>query len=118
MATTTRGYPYPVGTDRVMDGDDAIHALASSVDSQVGQVQAGTLQVTPAGANTTTTVVVTFPVPFAVAPLVVVGFGSSGASMAPGVCSAWAGTSTPSSFNLSLQRANTAVQAINWIARG
>lgn len=32
MATTGKGYPYPVGTDRVMDGDDAIKALAEAVD--------------------------------------------------------------------------------------
>lgn len=32
MATTTNGLPYPVGTDRVMDGDDAIKALAEALD--------------------------------------------------------------------------------------
>jgi len=31
-STTTKGYPYPVGTDRVMDGDDAIKALAEAID--------------------------------------------------------------------------------------
>lgn len=33
MATTPNGLPYPVGTDRVMDGDDAIRALALGVDN-------------------------------------------------------------------------------------
>lgn len=28
MATTAGGFPYPVGTDKVRDGDDAIKALA------------------------------------------------------------------------------------------
>lgn len=28
MATTSRGAPYPVGTDKVRDGDNAIQALA------------------------------------------------------------------------------------------
>jgi len=32
-STTTKGYPYPVGTDRVMDGDDAIAALAQAVEA-------------------------------------------------------------------------------------
>lgn len=32
-SATTRGYPFPVGTDRVMDGDDSIKALAEAVDS-------------------------------------------------------------------------------------
>jgi hypothetical protein len=34
-ANTANGLPYPVGTDRVMDGDDAIKALAQAVDSAV-----------------------------------------------------------------------------------
>lgn len=32
MGTTTHGYPYPEGTDRVADGDDAIQALAEAID--------------------------------------------------------------------------------------
>lgn len=30
--TTAHGLPYPVGTDRVMDGDNAIRALAEALD--------------------------------------------------------------------------------------
>lgn len=30
---TTHGFPYPVGTDRVMDGDNAMQALAEAVDA-------------------------------------------------------------------------------------
>lgn len=32
---TTHGFPYPVGTDRVMDGDNAIQALAQEIDDQL-----------------------------------------------------------------------------------
>lgn len=32
MATTTWGLPYPVGTDKVVDGDNAIKALAEAVE--------------------------------------------------------------------------------------
>jgi len=32
MATTPGGLPYPVGTDKVVDGDDAIKALATTLD--------------------------------------------------------------------------------------
>jgi len=32
MALTPGGLPYPVGTDKVVDGDDAIHALALALD--------------------------------------------------------------------------------------
>jgi hypothetical protein len=39
MALTPGGLPYPVGTDFVKDGDDAIHALALAIDpSQVSAV--------------------------------------------------------------------------------
>ena len=34
-STTTHGFPYPVGTDRVMDGDNAIQALAQYTDDYV-----------------------------------------------------------------------------------
>lgn len=34
-ANTPNGLPYPVGTDRVMDGDNAIEALARGVDTGV-----------------------------------------------------------------------------------
>lgn len=33
MATTPGGLPYPVGTDLVVDGDDQIRALATTIDS-------------------------------------------------------------------------------------
>ena len=35
MATTKNGAPYPLGTDRLMDGDDVIHNLAQWVDDQL-----------------------------------------------------------------------------------
>lgn len=34
MATTPGGYPYPEGTDFVVDGDDAIHALAQTIEDR------------------------------------------------------------------------------------
>ena len=42
-STTSKGYPFPVGTDRVMDGDDAIRALAEAVDSDSRTSKATTL---------------------------------------------------------------------------
>lgn len=35
MANTTHGLPYPVGTDRVMDGDNVIRSLAEALDPAV-----------------------------------------------------------------------------------
>lgn len=34
------GYPYPVGTDRVMDGDDAIAALATAIENHTAGADA------------------------------------------------------------------------------
>jgi hypothetical protein len=33
-SNTTNGLPYPVGTDRIMDGDNAMQALAEAVDAK------------------------------------------------------------------------------------
>ena len=43
VATTPKNYPYPVGTDRVMDGDDAIHNLAIAIDYNVANMAGGTV---------------------------------------------------------------------------
>lgn len=34
--TPNKGWPYPVGTDRVVDGDDAIKAVADQLDARLG----------------------------------------------------------------------------------
>lgn len=36
MANTPGGLPYPIGTDRVVDGDNAIRALAEAVEARIG----------------------------------------------------------------------------------
>lgn len=72
MATTPLGYPYPLGTDRVMDGDDAIHALATAVDSKLGLAASGLVSVDVTALGTPGTKTVTFPAGrFTVAPSVV-----------------------------------------------
>lgn len=71
-ANTARGYPYPVGTDRVMDGDDVIHSLADKVNDQLGASASGSGTLpAPGAADGLTTLAVTFPVGrFVTAPLV------------------------------------------------
>lgn len=60
-AQTAKGYPYPLGTDRVMDGDDSIHALADAVDAkQPFATWVGTASVSVV-ANTAANVAVTLP---------------------------------------------------------
>lgn len=73
---TPTGWPYPVGTDRVMDGDDAIQALATRLDARLGYGVCSGLDVTPApdAIDTPVTVAIVFPVGFFVnPPTVVVG---------------------------------------------
>lgn len=63
MALTPGGFPYPVGTDRVMDGDDAIKALAEALDPRtVKAIATGSITVATTGTPATGSVTVTFPV--------------------------------------------------------
>jgi hypothetical protein len=62
MATTAHGYPYPVGTDRVMDGDDVIAALAAAIETKLGSIASGQATVPITTVNVLATVVVTLPV--------------------------------------------------------
>lgn len=70
-STTTKGYPYPVGTDRVMDGDDSIKSLAEAVDTKLGVGAAGVVTIN-VSASTPASGAVTFPVGrFTTTPVVV-----------------------------------------------
>jgi hypothetical protein len=54
VANTPNGLPYPVGTDLVVNGDDAIAALAQKVDTSLlphGYARARCLTAASAGAN-------------------------------------------------------------------
>lgn len=60
-ANTAKGYPYPLGTDRVMDGDDAIKNLATAVDTKLPArtaILSGTVVITNAIAANAS---ITFP---------------------------------------------------------
>jgi len=75
MANTSRGYPYPVGTDRVADGDNAMQALAEKVDSQLGYgiCSGDAIIPAPGTAGASASVSVTFPVGLFTQPPKVVG---------------------------------------------
>jgi len=73
-SATPKGYPYPVGTDRVMDGDDAIKALATAVDTKLGAAAAGTVDFTGLTAGGTGSVTITFPAGRFTAPPTAVNF--------------------------------------------
>jgi hypothetical protein len=67
MPATTpgRNLPYPVGTDRVTDGDDAIRRLAQSVENMV---QSGTASLASSTGGATNTIAITFPTAFTANP--------------------------------------------------
>jgi hypothetical protein len=62
MATTPKGYPYPIGTDRVVDGDNAIQALATAVDTILGLSACGVVSIPITAPGVNASVTVTFPV--------------------------------------------------------
>lgn len=61
MATTPKGYPYPTGTDRVVDGDNAIQALATAIDTVLGLWACGQVTIPITAPQTATAATVTFP---------------------------------------------------------
>jgi hypothetical protein len=61
-ANTTNGYPYPLGTDPVADGDDAIHNLANAVDAMSGVSAAGAATASIPANNSGVYTTVTYPV--------------------------------------------------------
>ena len=69
MPATTpgRNLPYPLGTDRLMDGDDQIRKLAQSVENMV---QTTRLTIPIVAANAAVNVTWTFPIAYSAAPTV------------------------------------------------
>lgn len=61
MATTTKGFHYPLGTDRVVDGDDVIAQLANDIDTMAGSSACGSALCPITAPNQNTSVSVTFP---------------------------------------------------------
>jgi hypothetical protein len=61
MGTTTKGYPYPEPIDPIAQGADAIEALASAVDTNLGRAFGAGITVN-VPSTTTVSAVVTFPV--------------------------------------------------------
>lgn len=112
-ATTTKGYPYPVGTDRVMDGDNAIQALAEAVDTHLGRTASGQAQVNIVTGGTPVSTAVTFPVGrFNAAPVAVATVQTS----APQNNQASVVSVTASGFTLWMSRTTAGTMTGHWIA--
>ena len=60
--STTKGYPYPLATDRVADGDDTLRAFAAKADVGAGISCCGEVSVPYPGSAAPNSVTVTYPV--------------------------------------------------------
>lgn len=114
MANTPKGFPYPVGTDRVMDGDDAIRALATAVDTAVGVIAAGVVSVTTP-ASGAGQAAVTFPVGrFTALPFMALTLVGTGATVGNGNQTVTG--ITTSGFTANYNRGAAATFTLHWIA--
>lgn len=113
MGTTPGGLPYPEGTDRVMDGDDAIRALAEKLGATAAGQATVVLNNAPSGS-----VAVTFPAGRFTSPPVVnaTAYGTTtyiannGGATVNGVnigCRYYGGTATTANVVLSWQAVQT-----------
>lgn len=103
-STPKRSLPYPLPTEPLADGANAIKNLALALDGAV-LVQAGKVTV---GAGTS--VVVTFPVPFSAVPAVV----ASALTASNVVATPWGTTTT----QVSIRNNGAASVECDWIAVG
>jgi hypothetical protein len=76
-SNTSLGFPYPLGSDRLMDGDDAIKALADFLNARTGVTAQGQFTSAASGtAGAVVTTAVTFPAGrFTAVPAVVCSSG-------------------------------------------
>lgn len=114
--STPKNIPYPLGTDRVMDGDDAMRRIAQSVDNMV-QGRAESIPVTTADTNGT--LAVTFPVPYASPPVVVTGLNQGPPAGTNQNAFVWAASITATGFNFVGRRsASGTTLSASWVAVG
>lgn len=99
MGTTAKGYPYPEGTDLVMEGDDAIEALAQAIDSKLPYaVYAAGVDIRVAAGSATGSGTLTYPSgTFSQAPITTVTITNS--YWTPGL-----GSRTATSVQINIRR--------------
>src|SRR5215510_9360816 len=116
MPSQTAGYrlPYPLGTDRLMDGDDQIRKLAQSVENMV---QTGLWSSPALVANTPVTATITFPVAFNAAPAVFLTL-QSGVALPQAQFEYWINTTNPANFIVGIQSAVAGARNLRWLAIG
>lgn len=111
--TPDKAFPYPLGSDRLMDGDDAIKALATAVDFSI---QSGVVQLTTV-IDTNVIVPVVFAHAFAATPVVIVGSqaGPPGANYSNLY---WAQSVTAAGFSIGAKRSTAVAVTVPWVAIG
>lgn len=114
-ANTPHGYPYPLGTDRVADGDNDIQALATAVDTKLGIGMAGTNTVTISAAPSGS-LAVTFPVGRFTSVPAVVASSSGTSTYIANVSTVSATGFTLNVFHRDGTSSSTSIPA-HWIAR-
>jgi hypothetical protein len=117
-ATTTKGFPYPVGSDPLADTDVRIKDLADFLEANNGRIKWGLATIDIVTVNVAATLAVVFPTayPVGVTPVVVA------------ICRGATGTSarfvqvtseSNTGFTLvGVNAANNADMAIGWVAIG
>lgn len=120
MGTTGKGYPYPEGTDLVMEGDDAIKALAETIDTKLpfaatsGRRDMG--ETAPGNTNSRT---ITFPVGMFTDYPIVVTTGNTSYPQTRGKASSVTAASTTSATLWAFYDSTgsaTATLALYWVA--
>ena len=104
------GYPFPLGSEPVQQGDDAIKALAAAIP----WIQGGTVSLAGDGTSERT-LAVTFPKAFPAVPLVL-GSAITAASNSGISQSIAAKTASATGFIASATRSNTTNVLVTWLA--
>jgi hypothetical protein len=117
-ANTPKGYPYPLGTDPVADGDDAIKNLAQKVDTAIGVFATGSVNVQTAGTNPSNgSIAVVFPVGrFSVVPRIYLQQTNNFPAAATDFSSPFANNITAAGFTVNVRRNDVALVGVNWLA--
>lgn len=110
--TTAKGYPYPLGTELVSEGDNVLQQLAQAIDVQLGKVAAGAVPVTTTS-SAAASLAVTFPVGrFTAAPICLAMAGATAIDTVRASC---AGV-TAAGCNLWLVRPNAGTNTVYYVA--
>jgi hypothetical protein len=115
MATTAKGYHYPLGSDRLADGDDILRSLATDCDTILGVAAAGTTAaVALPVVGTPASVAITFPVGrFTAAPTISVTPRTNNPQQV------YAGAANPTTAGVNAwvcRNTGTAAIAVDWYA--